>query len=206
MNRSEFLWALNNALAGLPQSEIKRAAEYYDELITEAMEEGKTEEEACAGLGSPGDIAGRVRAELAFIRAEQKPSPGSVKAVLWVLLGLFALPIGLPLGIAALSVLFGLIVTVFALIFAVCATVFALGVSGLACIAAGVAVIIGGAPLFGVALIGAAFVIIGLSILGCIAAVAVCRLMIRGLVKGCRAIYTWAAGRVRKGGAVSEKG
>jgi uncharacterized membrane protein len=206
MNRNEFLWALNNALSGLPQSEITRVTEYYDELITEAMDAGKTEEEACAGLGSPSDVAGRVRAEMAFIRAEQQPSAKSMNAVLLVLIGIFALPIGLPIAIAALAVLFGLFITVFAVVFSAFAVVFALGVSGLACIAGGVFVIIGGQPLIGAALIGAAFIITGLSILGGVAAFYITRAMIRGVVILSRSVYTWASGRTKKGGLANEKG
>jgi uncharacterized membrane protein len=201
MTRNEFLWALSNALAGLPQSEIKRVTEYYDELITEAIDEGKTEEEACAGLDKPEDIAGRVRAEMAFIRAEQKPTPKSMNAVLLVLLGIFALPIGLPIAIAALSVLFGLFVTVFALIFAAGATVFALGVSGFACIAAGVFVIVGGSPLFGIAMIGASFIVIGLSLIGGVLAVYITKFLVKGVVKLSRSVYAWVSGHAKKGGA-----
>ena|GEM_PF-216938 len=206
MTRSEFLWSLNNALAGLPQSEVQRVTEYYDELFNEALEEGKTEEEICAGLGSPDDIAGRVRAELAFIRAEQKPTPKSMNAVLWVLIGILALPVGLPLGVGALSILFGMFATVFALVFALGAVVFAFGVVGLALIVAGIAVIAGGGLWFGIALIGAAFFIIGLSMLGGVGASHAMRAMIRGVVKGSRAIYTWVSSRVKKGGFRVEKG
>ncbi|MDR0325492.1 MAG: DUF1700 domain-containing protein [Oscillospiraceae bacterium] len=205
MTRNEFLWSLNNALAGLPQSEVKRVTEYYDELFNEAMEEGKTEEEVCAGLGSPNDIAGRVRAELAFIRAEQQPTPKSMNAVLLVLLGLFALPVGLPLAIAALAVLFAMYVTVFALIIAGGAVMFALGVSGLALIAGGVAVIIGGAPLFGIGMIGAAFILMGISILGGVASYHITHVMLRGVVKLSRSIYDWAVSHTKKGGVSVEK-
>lgn len=200
MTRNEFMWALSNALTGFPQSEISRVTEYYDELFNEGLDEGKTEEEICASLDKPEDIAERMRIELAFVRAEQQPTPKSMNAVLLILLGLFAVPIGIPLGAALLSVLFAMFVTVFALTFSFGAVVLALGVSGLAAVAAGVAVIAGGAPLFGIALFGAAFVLIGLGILGCLGTYYLTRAMMRGVVKLCRTLYNAVTNRKDKVG------
>ncbi len=197
MTRSEFMWGLANALAGLPQSEITRITEYYDELFNEAIDEGKTEEEVCASLGNPDDIAERVRAEMAFVRAEQKPDAKSMNAVLLVIIGLFALPIGIPIAIALVSVMFGLFVAALAVVFAFGAAVVAVGIAGLACMVAGVAACAAGGAWFGIALFGAALILFGLSILGGVGSYSLVRAMLRGIVRLCRSMYNGVSERLK---------
>ncbi|MDR1669247.1 MAG: DUF1700 domain-containing protein [Oscillospiraceae bacterium] len=197
MSRSEFMWGLANALAGLPQSEITRITEYYDEIFTEAIDEGKTEEEICESLGSPDDIAERVRAEMAFVRAEQKPDAKSMNAVLLLIIGLFALPIGIPVAVALVSVMFGLFAAVVAIVAAFGAVVIAVGAAGLACMVTGIAAFGAGEPWFGIAFIGASLLLFGLSVLGGVGAFNLMRVILRGMVKLCRLIYNGISERLK---------
>lgn len=200
MTRREFMFELEDELAGLPLSEVNRITEYYDEIFNEALEDGKTEEEICAGLDNPQDIAGRVRAEIAFVRAEQKPSAKSMSTVFIVLLGILALPIGLPIAIAVFAVVFSLFVTVFALVVSLGATVFGLFAGGLVGIAYGISVIIQGNPLFGVGFVGASFILTGISVLGGFAVYYLFRVTIKGIARLCRGLYNWVQSRTMKGG------
>lgn len=51
MNKKEFLEELKNNLNGLPNDEIEERISFYDEMIDDRVEEGKTEEEAISDLG-----------------------------------------------------------------------------------------------------------------------------------------------------------
>ena len=195
MTRSEFINEMESALAGLPHSEVSRITEYYDEIFNEALDDGKTEEEICEGLDKPEDIAGRVRAEIAFVRAEQEPTAKTMSTVLVVVLGIFALPVGLPIAIAIFAVLLALTVTVFAVVVSLGATALALFAGGIVGIVSGFVAIIQGLPLFGISFIGASFPLVGLSILGAIALFYIFRAMFRGIVRCCRTLYRWVVNR-----------
>jgi len=198
MTRSEFFKQLHGALAGLPDSEVNRITEYYDEIFSGALDDGKTEEEICESLDKPEDIAGRVRAEIAFVRAEQKPSAKSMSTVLLVLLGILALPIGLPIAIAVLAIVFSLLITVFSIVVSLGATVFALFAGGLVGIVYAITVIIQGSPLFGIVFIGVSFVLVGISVLGGIGIYHLFRIMFRAIVRCFRALYNWVRRRTHR--------
>ena len=57
MNKQEFLRQLAAQLHSLPQSEIQKSLDYYEELIDDNVEDGRSEEEAVAALGDPKEIA-----------------------------------------------------------------------------------------------------------------------------------------------------
>lgn len=52
MTRDEFLADLRKNLRGLPNEEIEDRLNFYDEMIRDRMDEGKTEEEAVADIGT----------------------------------------------------------------------------------------------------------------------------------------------------------
>lgn len=60
MKREEFLHSLRERLAGLPEEDKKQTLEYYGESIADRMEEGLSEEEAVAALGSVEEIAAQI--------------------------------------------------------------------------------------------------------------------------------------------------
>ncbi len=57
MNKKKFLKKLNQRLYGLRRNERKRYIQDYEELLTELMEDGKSEEEAVLKLGDTKQIA-----------------------------------------------------------------------------------------------------------------------------------------------------
>ena len=62
MIKAQFLSELERRLDALPRAEIDRALQFYSEMIDDRKEEGLTEPEAVAALGSLDDIAGEVLA------------------------------------------------------------------------------------------------------------------------------------------------
>lgn len=65
MNREQFLTALREHLAGLPQEDIDRSVDFYREMIDDRMEDGLAECDAVAAIGSAAEIAAQIRAEAA---------------------------------------------------------------------------------------------------------------------------------------------
>ena len=198
MTREAFMSQLKGRLEGFSSAETARVVEYYEELFSDSLEAGKTEEEITAGLDSPEVIAERVRVELAFLRAEQQPSAKNMNTVLLVLLGVFALPIGLPLGFALLMVLFAVGMVGISLVIAAFSVLLALGVSGVALIIAGFASVVSSAPLLGFALIGAGLICAGLGLFSGIGSWALLRLLFRACAKLFRKIYMSVTKRRKK--------
>ena len=60
MSRDAFIGELRHRMAGLPQEAVDRTVEYYGELIADSMEDGLSEEEAVARLGSIEEIVASV--------------------------------------------------------------------------------------------------------------------------------------------------
>ena len=56
MCKSDFLAALETALQGLPQNDIDKSIEYYNEIIDDQIEDGISEADAVAALGVPEEI------------------------------------------------------------------------------------------------------------------------------------------------------
>lgn len=60
MNKSAFTDELYQLLKPLPKAERRQHIDYYEEMINDRMEDGLSEEEAVAALGSPSDIAAQI--------------------------------------------------------------------------------------------------------------------------------------------------
>ena len=60
MNKEQFLIELASALAGLPEEDIERSLEFYSEMIDDRIEDGLSEEEAVAALGSIDEIRAQI--------------------------------------------------------------------------------------------------------------------------------------------------
>ena len=60
VNKMQFLRAVREKTVHLPQSEVNRLLEYYNEMIDEAVEEGLSEEEAVDRLGTWEEICAQI--------------------------------------------------------------------------------------------------------------------------------------------------
>ncbi|MBQ9783639.1 MAG: DUF1700 domain-containing protein [Clostridia bacterium] len=117
MTRNEFLSALAQKLYGVPEKDKESSLEYYGEMINDRIEEGMTEEEAVAALGSPEEIATQILRELPLpklVQARVKPRR-ALRAWEIVLLILGA-PVWLPLLLAAAVVILAIYVVLWSLV------------------------------------------------------------------------------------------
>ena len=107
MTKQEFLSELERALGKLPHAEVEQALAFYDEAISDRMEDGLSEAEALAGLGPVDEIAAQIAAETPPIpRAIARANTGS-RTLNIVLLAVFSpiwIPVVLALAAAALAV------------------------------------------------------------------------------------------------------
>ena len=174
MRKNEFIIELRRGLSGLPAEDIEERVSFYTEMIDDRIEEGLTEEEAVAAIGSVDDIIAQTVSDIplsriAKERIKSKRKPGAWEIVLLAV----GSPIWLSLIVVALAVILSLyvilwsvIVTLWAVFGALCATSFGGVVAGI------ILSVVGHVP-SGIALIGMGVLLAGLSIFsffGCRAA------------------------------------
>jgi len=109
MNRNEFVSQLQNALGDIP-SEAKDEIMYdYREHFEIGLEQGKTEEEICAGLGDPRTIGKQYKAEYIVSQADSNRSAVNIiRAVLAALnLGFLNIIFMIPVFTVLTAVLTG---------------------------------------------------------------------------------------------------
>ena len=182
MNKSEFLAELRSRLVGLPQNEIEERLSFYGEMIDDRVEEGATEEDAVAGIGSIDEIVAQiledvplwsiVKEKVKKKREKTEKKRRSLKA--WeIVLIVLGFPVWLPLLIAAFAVILSLYLTLWALVISIWAVFVSLAACGLAGIIAGALYAILVKPIDGILLVAAGLVCSGLAIfafIGCKAA------------------------------------
>lgn len=125
MTKLQFLLALNNRLSALSNAEAEERLSFYSEMIEDRMEDGLTEEEAVAEMGSIDEIAAQIIADIQITKIEKAPSGKRQKPWKITLLMLGA-PVWFPLVIAALSVLLALYISLWAIIISLWAIYIAL--------------------------------------------------------------------------------
>ena len=177
MTKADFLQLLERALAQLPEEERRQNLEYYSELLDDMLEEGMTEAEATAKLGSPGQIAQSILQEMPLsklVSTRMKPQSGWTP--LAIILAVVGSPVWVPLLLAAAAVVLGLFVSIWALGLAAVAVVLGLAVIVVAAPIVAIRAAVLTLPL-GLILLGAGLVLLGLCVLGGLMAVELCKLL-----------------------------
>jgi len=127
MTKKEYIYHLKNRLRNLPIDEVESAVDYVSELFDEAGEENA--EEVARDLGSPAKFAAQIRAEYAInqhclpedtttVYREKSKSNNGWKTLALILLGIAALPVGLPLVLVLAVLIFVAVVVGVCLLFA----------------------------------------------------------------------------------------
>lgn len=177
MSKADFLRLLERALAQLSEEERQKNLEYYSELLDDMMEEGMTEAEATAKLGSPSQIAQSILQEVPLgklVSTRMKPKSGWTP--LAIVLAVVGSPVWVPLLLAGVAVVLALFVSIWALGFAAIAVVIALAVAVVAAPIIAIRAAMLTLPV-GLMLLGAGLVLLGLCVLGGLMAVELCKLL-----------------------------
>lgn len=129
MNKREFLPALGKGLGGLSYEEQDKWLDFYSEMIDDRMEEGLTEEEAVAAVGTVESIKEQI---LAQSQPEKKQKKKRELKTWQVVLLIVGSPLWFSLLIAAASIVFSAIVTVWSVVISFYAAAVSLVAVGLA--------------------------------------------------------------------------
>lgn len=188
MTKQEFLAGLEEELSGLPQNDIAERLAFYGEMIEDRKEDGLSEEEAIDMIGPVKTVAKQIIDEIPISklvreRVKTKHRMGAGEIILLVL----GSPIWLSLLIAAFAVLLSVYIVIWAVIISLWAVCAALPVCALAGAAAGITLICKGTVLPGIAMIGAAVTLAGLTVFWFIG----CKAVSKGAVILTKRIASW---------------
>ena len=178
MTKKEFVESLRAKLSRLPKQELEERINFYVEMIDDRMEEGLSEEEAVAAIGSVDEIASQIIADVPLSKiAKEKITPKRKLETWEIVLLLVGLPLWLPLLIAAVAVVFSLAITLYAVVWSLVAALWAIFAALAACAPAGLIAcfifLFSGYPASGFAILAAGLLCAGLAIFlffGCMTA------------------------------------
>ncbi|KAB2329156.1 DUF1700 domain-containing protein [Bacillus mesophilum] len=142
MGREEYLKKLRSKIRKMPKEEIEAAIEYYDEYFEEAGED--SDDSVIKRLGSPSSVAAQILADHAVkdLDAETRSAKKSLSSIWFIILAIFAAPIGLPLLLVLFLLILTLIIVCAVTIFTLFLFVAVLPISGLFSIIAGFGVLL----------------------------------------------------------------
>jgi uncharacterized membrane protein len=142
MTKKEFLDKLRLEIRNLPYDEVEKTITYYEEMISDRVEDGATEAEAVASLGTPESIARDLQAHQPFATIikrkvedyKSKRSPESTALIVVLLIVLF--PFWFPVLMSALGVIASFFAAIGGVIIALWAISVSIGIGGIAMIIA----------------------------------------------------------------------
>ena len=175
MRKQEFIFELWKKLSDLPKVEVEERLSFYGEMIDDRMEDGLSEEEAVAAIGSADEIAAQILADIPLAKiVKEKIKPKRRLSVMEIVLLVIGFPLWFPLLIV---VPFSVIISLYAVLWSVIVSLWAVFGS---LIGSAAGVLIGGVCFIavgympsGIFLIGASLFCAGLSVFlfyGCKAA------------------------------------
>lgn len=133
MNKEQFLSAVETRLKGLPAGDIKKALDYYSELIDDRVEDGMSEEEAVASLGSPDEVANQILMDMPIPKlVGKKMKTRRSMSVLEIVLLTISSPMWVPLLLAAIVVVIAFFIVLWSVIISFYAAVISVGASAFA--------------------------------------------------------------------------
>lgn len=116
MNKAEFLDELKKSISEYPVEETEKSMEYYAEMIDDRVEDGMTEAEAVASLGSIDSIANQIKCELpitTLVKQRAKEQTKGKKMPVWAIILLI---LGFPLWGGIVLFILGMVITFYSLI------------------------------------------------------------------------------------------
>ena len=120
MTKDEFLEQLSKNLSGLPKEEIDDRISFYDEMISDKVEDGFKEEDVVADLGSPDRVAREIIGDVPLrkiIKERVKPKR-SLKA--WeIVLIILGFPIWFPLVLSLIIIFLSGFIVIWSLMFTI---------------------------------------------------------------------------------------
>lgn len=174
MGKREFLARLREILQGLPRQEIDERLCFYSEMIDDRMEEGLSEAEAVAAVGSVDEICTQILQDIPLAAiAKERMCPKRQLGAWEIVLLVLSFPLWFSLIVTAFAVVFSLYISLWAVVI----SLWAVSASFVGCafggIIAAIVFMCSGNVATGVVMLGAGLLLAGLSIFaffGCNAA------------------------------------
>ena len=165
MTKTEFLQALYEKLACLPPEDAEERVSFYGEMIDDRMDDGLSEEEAVAEIGTADEIAAQIIAEAPYGKfVIEKPKSGRRMRAWEIVLLVLGSPLWISLLLACFSVAISLQGAVWSVVISLWAAFVSVMLSALAGAAGGFVLAVWGHGITGAALTGAAVFCGGLGI------------------------------------------
>jgi len=166
LNKHEFLSELSRLIGAVPDEDREKSLEYYSEMIDDRIEDGMTEDEAVADIGTPAEAAVQILSASPH-RRDDTPKDEVPKRKLqgWeIALLILGAPLWIPLLAAALVI----VLSVYIVVWTVAITLYAVPVSlmgsGLGAVISSVMRFIEGTSGAAMIMLGGGFVLIGLAV------------------------------------------
>ncbi len=165
MTKQEFLKQLEVGLNGLPQEEIDGRVVFYSEMIDDLIDEGLSEEDAVAKIGSVEEVVAQIVVDNHYSKQSSATPKRKLRA--WeIALLIIGAPVWGSLLITAVAVAFSLYASLWAVIVSLWAVFVSLIACALGGAVSGLVIICQGHELPGLAVIAAGIISAGLSIFG----------------------------------------
>lgn len=188
MNKEEFLAAIAGRLRDLPREDIEESLAYYREMIDDRMEEGMSEAEAVAALGTADEAAAQILADMPLpklVKARLKPR--RTLRIWEIVLLLLGSPLWLPLVLVFVVVVFVLYLMLWLLVAVLYTIPLSCALSGLASVVSFSALAMQGHLAQGAFTLGVGLVLAGLSI----PLLLICNRAARGVIVLSRLFLRW---------------
>ena len=188
MNKEEFLAELREKLSGLPQNEREERIAFYSEMIADRVDDGASEEEAVAGIGSVDSVVEQIMSEVPMTMIVRERVSRKRKLRGWeIILLILGSPVWIPLLAAGAAVLLALFAAVWAVVLSLWAADLGLFAGAGGCLIGIFPYLRAGSPEGALFSAGAGLICAGLAILlffGCAAAARGAAAMMRKTLTG----------------------
>lgn len=167
MNKRDFMVALGQRLRGLQPADVAHFLDYYGEMVDDRIEDGMTEPQAVADLGTVDEIAGQILRDISLTKlVKAKVKPTRALRVWEIVLVVIGSPIWLSLLLAGLAVLLSVYVVLWSVVLALYAVDLALAAVLLGGVADAVLLFFQGQGQSGILLLAAGLVCGGVAVFG----------------------------------------
>ena len=139
MTKTQFILELSSKLSGLPKDDINESIEFYIEMIDDRMDEGMSEADAVAAIGSVDAISEQIFSEIPMVKLVKEKIKPKRKLCVWEIV---LLTLGSPIWISLAAAAFAVILSVYVCLWAVEICVYAANVIFFAGGACGIALMV----------------------------------------------------------------
>lgn len=159
MNKQEYLESIRSRISAMPADDVNRFMDYYSEMIDDRVEDGLSEEEAVADMGSPDAAVEQILEDMPLTKlVKEKIKPKHELKAWEVVLIVLGSPVWIPLLMTAAVLLLTLWIVAFALLISFYAVVLSFVVAGIGGLICTIPLFVAHSPYTAVLMLGAALI------------------------------------------------